>query len=44
MEIVRGVINPVFQINGLPEITIRTGLAYGDALVNSTGRIWRQHT
>lgn len=38
LEIVRGAINPVLKINGLPEITIRTGLAYGDALVVLYGR------
>ena len=38
LEIVRGAINPVLKINGLPEITIRTGLAYGDALVVLYGK------
>ena len=38
LEIVRGVINPALKINGLPEITIRTGLAYGDALVVLYGK------
>jgi class 3 adenylate cyclase len=38
LEIVRGVLNPVFKINGLPEITIRTGLAYGDASVVLYGK------
>jgi adenylate cyclase len=38
LEIVRGTINPVLKINGLPEITIRTGLAYGDALVVLYGK------
>ena len=38
LEIVRGVINPAFKINGIPEITIRTRLAYGDALVVLYGK------
>jgi class 3 adenylate cyclase len=38
LEIVRGAINPVLKINGLPEITIRTGLAYGDALAVLYGK------
>jgi adenylate cyclase len=38
LEIIRDVINPAFKINGLPEITIRTGLAYGDALVVLYGK------
>lgn len=38
LEIVRGIINPVFKTNGLPEIRIRTGLAYGDALVVLYGK------
>jgi adenylate cyclase len=38
LEIVRNVINPVFKTNGLPEIRIRTGLAYGDALVVLYGK------
>jgi adenylate cyclase len=38
LEIVRSVINPVFKTNGLPEIRIRTGLAYGDALVVLYGK------
>jgi adenylate cyclase len=38
LEIIRGVINPEFKKNGLPEITIRTGLAYGDALVVLYGK------
>src|ERR687886_1994598 len=33
LEIIREVINPVFNINQLPQITIRIGLAYGYALV-----------
>ena len=33
LEIIRGVINPAFKISELPEITVRTGLAYGDVLV-----------
>jgi class 3 adenylate cyclase len=38
LEIIRGVVNPAFKINGLPEITIRTGLAYGEALVLLYGK------
>jgi adenylate cyclase len=33
LEIVREIINPAFSANGLAEITVRIGLAYGDALV-----------
>jgi adenylate cyclase len=38
LEIIKGVVNPEFKKNGLPEITIRTGLAYGDALVVLYGK------
>jgi adenylate cyclase len=38
LEIIREVINPAFRANGLPEITVRIGLAYGDALVVLYGR------
>jgi adenylate cyclase len=38
LEIIRGIVNPAFRINGLPEITIRTGLAYGEALVLLYGK------
>jgi adenylate cyclase len=38
LEIIREVINPVFNINQLPEITIRIGLAYGYALVVLYGK------
>jgi adenylate cyclase len=33
LEIIREVINPAFKANGLAEITVRIGLAYGDALI-----------
>lgn len=38
LEIVRSIINSAFKINGLPKITVRTGLAYGDALVVLYGK------
>ena len=38
LEIIKGVVNPEFKQYGLPEITIRTGLAYGDALVVLYGK------
>jgi adenylate cyclase len=38
LEIIREVINPVFNIHELPEITIRIGLAYGYALVVLYGK------
>ena len=38
LEIIREVINPVFNINQLPQITIRIGLAYGYALVVLYGK------
>ena len=33
LEITREIIDPAFRANGLAEITVRIGLAYGDALV-----------
>jgi class 3 adenylate cyclase len=38
LEIVRNIINPAFKMNALPEIAVRTGLAYGFALVVLYGR------
>jgi adenylate cyclase len=38
LEIIREVINPAFKANGLPEITVRIGLAYGYALVVLYGK------
>ena len=38
LEIIREVINPAFKANGLAEITVRIGLAYGDALVVLYGK------
>ena len=38
LEIIKGVVNPEFKQYGLPEITIRTGLAYGEALVVLYGK------
>ena len=38
LKIIRDVINPTFRTNGLPEITVRIGLAYGDALVVLYGK------
>jgi adenylate cyclase len=38
LEIIRKVVNPVFKINQLPEITVRIGLAYGYALVVLYGK------
>jgi adenylate cyclase len=38
LEIIREVINPAFKVNGLLEITVRIGLAYGDALVVLYGK------
>jgi class 3 adenylate cyclase len=32
-EIIKEAMNPAFRANGLPEITVRIGMAYGDALV-----------
>src|ERR671939_2070184 len=37
-EITKEVLNPVFKINGLPEITVRIGLAYGYGLVVLYGK------
>ena len=36
--IIKEVINPAFKVNELPEITVRTGLAYGYALVVLYGK------
>src|SRR5438552_748922 len=33
LNIIKGVINPIFKAHGLPEITVRIGLTYGYALV-----------
>lgn len=38
LEIIREIINPAFKANGLAEITVRIGLAYGDALVVLYGK------
>ena len=38
LEIIREVINPAFNANELPEITLRIGLAYGHALVVLYGK------
>ena len=38
LKIIRQVVNPVFKINQLPEITIRIGLAYGYGLVVLYGK------
>jgi adenylate cyclase len=38
LEIIREVINPAFRENGLPAITVKIGLAYGDALVVLYGK------
>jgi adenylate cyclase len=38
LEIIREVINPTFKANGLAEITVRIGLAYGDALIVLYGK------
>jgi class 3 adenylate cyclase len=38
LEIIREVINPAFKSNKLPEITVRTGLDHGDALVVLYGK------
>ena len=38
LEIIREVINPAFRENGLPGITVKIGLAYGDALVVLYGK------
>ena len=38
LEILKKAINPVFKENKLPEITVRTGLAYGSTLVVLYGK------
>jgi class 3 adenylate cyclase len=38
LKIMKNAINPVFRANKLPEITIRTGLAYGSASVVLYGK------
>src|ERR687891_1680615 len=38
LEIIKEVINPAFKANELPEIKLRIGLAYGDALVVLYGK------
>lgn len=38
LEIIKNAINPVFKANKLPEITVRTGLAFGSALVVVYGK------
>jgi len=38
LEIIKEVINPLFKTNELPEITVKVGLAYGDALVMLYGK------
>ena len=38
LEIIKEVINPAFKENELPEIKVRIGLAYGDALVVLYGK------
>ncbi|MDW0340628.1 MAG: adenylate/guanylate cyclase domain-containing protein, partial [Nitrososphaeraceae archaeon] len=38
LEIVRNGINPIFKENELPEITVRTGLAFGPTLVVLYGK------
>ena len=38
LEIVKNGINPIFRQNELPEITVRTGLAYGPTLVVLYGK------
>ena len=38
LEIIREVVDPVFKINHLPEITVRIGLAYGYGLVVLYGK------
>ena len=37
-ETIKEVLNPVFKTNGLPEITVRIGLAYGYGLVVLYGK------
>jgi class 3 adenylate cyclase len=38
LEIIKEIINPIFKANGLPEITVRIGLAYGYALIVLYGK------
>jgi adenylate cyclase len=38
LAIIKNAINPVFKVNKLPEITVRTGLAYGSGLVVLYGK------
>jgi class 3 adenylate cyclase len=38
LAIIKNAINPVFKENKLPEITVRTGLAYGSALIVLYGK------
>jgi class 3 adenylate cyclase len=38
LEIIKNVMNPIFTANKFPEITVRTGLAYGPALVVLYGK------
>lgn len=38
LEIVKNAMNPIFKENKLPEITVRTGLAYGSTLVVLYGK------
>jgi class 3 adenylate cyclase len=38
LRILREVINPIFRTNGIPEITVRIGLAYGYVLVVLYGK------
>jgi adenylate cyclase len=38
LEVIRNAINPIFKANELPEITVRTGLAYGPTLIVLYGK------
>jgi class 3 adenylate cyclase len=38
LAIIKNAINPIFKVNRLPEITVRTGLAYGPASVVLYGK------
>jgi adenylate cyclase len=38
LEIIKNAINPIFKANELPEITVRTGLAYGPTLIVLYGK------
>lgn len=38
LAIIKNAINPIFRVNRLPEITVRTGLAYGPASVVLYGK------